>query len=344
MTTTIDPQGRHTMRKTILLTGASGVVGSALLSELNDFDVHCLVHNRLPDTAVAGYVHGDLSRPRLGLDRRAYRELAGRIDAIVHCAAAVNFNVGAALTDAVNVTGTRHILDLASLAQAPLYHVSTAFVARADAADEEGPGIYISSKRGGDAEVLTSGLPAVLLRPSVVSGDSATGEIARFQGFHDLSGGVMRGFLPLLPVRGHARIDFLPQDVVARCIGDVVRREERHGEYWLTAGSTALRVDRMIELCLAVGRAAGIEPPPPRLVDPEMVDRLIRPVFLPTLPRRVQRQYEHMLSTMGVFYSEEHFPSSLEQLGRAVSEEQLESAFTQTMRYWAEAKELAAAA
>ena len=331
-----------TARRNILVTGASGVVGSAVLAQLDDFDVHCLIHRSVPDVDIIGHVHGDLSRVRLGLDQRAFRELACRTDAIVHCAAAVNFTAGADVAEAVNVTGTRNMLELASLAEAPFYHVSTAFVARADTVDDAGPGIYIRSKQRADAEVLASGLPAVLLRPSVVSGDSVTGEIARFQGLHDLAGGVLRGLMPMLPVHGYARIDFLPQDLVATCIADLVRGDAREGEYWLTAGTAALTVDRMIELCLEMGREFGVELPRPRLVEPELVDRLIRPVFLPTLPRRLQRQYEHMLATMGVFYTETRFPSSLAHLDRAVTAEQLEVAFTQTMRYWAGRKRLAA--
>ena len=54
-------------RRTVLLTGASGVVGRALLQRLRDFDVVCLVHRspvcgpnvtatarRSPDSGVPG--------------------------------------------------------------------------------------------------------------------------------------------------------------------------------------------------------------------------------------------------------------------------------------------------
>jgi nucleoside-diphosphate-sugar epimerase len=335
---------QKTDKKTILLTGASGVVGSALLSELHDFDVLCLVHRQPPFGRFAGTVRGDLSSPRLGLDARSHRTLAARIDAIVHCAAVVNFNAGQQAAESVNVTGTANLLELARLADAPLYYVSTAFVDRADQVDPDvGPGVYIASKRAAEQRVRDSGLPAVLIRPSVISGDAVSGEISQFQGLHGLTGAFMRGLLPMVPVRDAAVLDFLPQDLVGRCVADLVSRDERYGEYWLTAGAAAVRMERILELCLRVAEEHGGSVTPPRLVDPEMMDRLIRPVFLGTLPKGLQRQYDQMLTMMPLFYTERYFPSSLESLGRAVSTEQLELAFVQTLRYWAQRKGLAAA-
>ena len=56
-----------TERRTILLTGASGVVGRAVLRRLRDFDVVCLVHRSPvcgPDVTA---VRGDIAEPMLGL-------------------------------------------------------------------------------------------------------------------------------------------------------------------------------------------------------------------------------------------------------------------------------------
>ena len=79
-------------RRTILLTGASGVVGRALLPRLRDFDVICLVHRAPVSGPNVTTVPGDIARPMFGLAERVYGELAAKVDAIIHCAAVTDFN------------------------------------------------------------------------------------------------------------------------------------------------------------------------------------------------------------------------------------------------------------
>src|SRR6516164_8920420 len=79
-------------RRTVLLTGASGVVGSALLQRLRDLDVVCLVHRSPVCGPNVTTVRGDVARPMLGLDELAYAELAARVDAVIHCAAVTDFH------------------------------------------------------------------------------------------------------------------------------------------------------------------------------------------------------------------------------------------------------------
>jgi nucleoside-diphosphate-sugar epimerase len=116
-------------RRTVLLTGASGVVGSALRARLRDLDVTCLVHR----SPVAGpnetTVRGDIATPMLGLDNQAYARLAANVDAVIHCAAATDFNRAAGSLEATNIAGTEHVAAFAAVANAVLYHVSTATVA-----------------------------------------------------------------------------------------------------------------------------------------------------------------------------------------------------------------------
>jgi FlaA1/EpsC-like NDP-sugar epimerase len=97
----------------VLLTGATGFLGSFLLSELlrrTRTDVYCLV--RAADAEEGGErlrrvlrayalwdeelssrivpVVGNLSEPLLGLGSRRFEELAGKIDAVYHSGASVN--------------------------------------------------------------------------------------------------------------------------------------------------------------------------------------------------------------------------------------------------------------
>ncbi|WP_460328946.1 SDR family oxidoreductase, partial [Actinopolyspora lacussalsi] len=113
----------------ILITGASGAVGSALLRELDGTEeVIALTHHKPVDTTS---VRGDVTRPWLGLHPAEYRELAAKVDVVVHCAAAVNFSASHEHLHRVNVVGTGHVLRFVADAGARLVHGSTAFVARA---------------------------------------------------------------------------------------------------------------------------------------------------------------------------------------------------------------------
>ncbi len=119
----------------VLLTGATGFLGAHLLRTLLDeteATVHCLVRPGATeamervrrnlaayelwsdaDAARVRVVHGDLRRPRLGLDAHELHELAGEIDAIVHAAADVNWVHGYESLRDANVLGTRELLRLA---------------------------------------------------------------------------------------------------------------------------------------------------------------------------------------------------------------------------------------
>lgn len=98
-----------TVRRTVLLTGASGVVGRALLRRLRDLDVVCLVHRSPVCGPNVTTVLGDVAKPMLGLAEQAYAELAARVDAVIHCAAITDFNRNAGSLEATNVAGTEQV-------------------------------------------------------------------------------------------------------------------------------------------------------------------------------------------------------------------------------------------
>ncbi|UQI47101.1 amino acid adenylation domain-containing protein [Streptomyces sp. HU2014] len=139
-------------REHILLTGATGFLGSFLLRELLDrtsADVHCLV--RASDVAQAELrirrsltqyglwnefsrgrivpVPGDLEKPLLGLAPERFEELAGLVDAVYHNGARVSAVDGYARLRAANVAGTQEVLRLAARSGgAPVHYISTAAV------------------------------------------------------------------------------------------------------------------------------------------------------------------------------------------------------------------------
>src|SRR5689334_21469036 len=115
-------------RRTVLLTGASGLLGSALIESVRGHHVIALCHRSPITRAAVEIVRGDIRKPLLGLSGQDYDALADRIDLIIHSASITRFGVGDAKILDTNVNGTRTMAGLARDAGARLIYVSTAFV------------------------------------------------------------------------------------------------------------------------------------------------------------------------------------------------------------------------
>ncbi|HEY2302328.1 MAG TPA: SDR family oxidoreductase [Acidimicrobiales bacterium] len=332
---------RSPTRGTVLLTGASGLVGQALLDALGHHDVICLSHRTPVNRPGVATVHGDLMQPNLGLDDDEYRSLAKSIDAIIHCAAVTDFNRRDGSLETTNVQGTEKIVALADAADARLYHVSTAFLhAKADGDRGRTAVGYADSKRAAEDLVQASSVPHVMLRPSVVIGDSRTGAVSAFQGLYLVAGAIFAGLVPLIPFDPTWPIDFLPCDVVADAIAAVVDHELTSGEFWITAGTKALSLDRAVGLCVGLANELGKPVDKPRFVPPEMFDRLIAPVFLESLPLRIRRTVVRLLDFFAAYLClDGALPSDLDRMGELGAKPlpDQEATLLTSLRYWAEA-------
>jgi long-chain acyl-CoA synthetase len=212
-------------------------------------------------------IAGDIEQPGLGLSRRCADELMRDIDCVVHCAAAIDFELPLAAAHAVNVLGTRHVMSLAERAPGlrRLIHVSTAFVA----GDRDGLHLesesdvgqrprnsYEQTKLAAEALVASSGLPATILRPSIVVGDSRTGWTLAFNVVYRPLRGFSRGVLPVIPGDPDARMDIVPIDTVADALFDLVTGERWHGgTIHVVSGSAAPTNRELVALAaVALGR------------------------------------------------------------------------------------------
>ena len=335
------PFGNQVSRKrTVLVTGATGVVGTALLPHLRRHRVVALAHRRItPGNVIT--VHGDVTRPGLGLAPDRYEALVRHVDVVVHAAAETDLAAGPEAMLELNVVGTGHVLDFARDAGATVHFLSSASVDRA-AGFGAPPAEYVGSKRIGERLVRESGLPATIVRPSAVIGDGQTGEVAAFRGIATLLSAVLTSAVPLLPLDPDARVDTVPVDVLARALASLVDSGMDAGEYWVTAGEAALTAARWVEILIDVGERLGLPVVPPRLVSPDCVRRLIRPVFLPGLSGTAQRRFDELAPVASLYSAPEVLPSDLADLpgGTVLGLHQVACAVTASATYLAYAKGL----
>jgi thioester reductase-like protein len=129
------------MSKKVLITGATGAIGSALVPHfLREEETRVVLllraespwrlHERLarlfafweldPDGRLAARVEalaGDVAAPRLGLEEGTYRRLCGDVTHIVHAAGNVKLNQPLADAGRTTLAATQHVVALADAAQ-----------------------------------------------------------------------------------------------------------------------------------------------------------------------------------------------------------------------------------
>lgn len=125
--------------KGILLTGATGFLGSHILYELSKLDIkiYCLIRSREKFNKVMNYyfsdidftninlIIGDIEKQNLGIDCEQYKILAKKVDTVIHVAANVKHAEKYDVIYKTNVIGTNNILDFCRISKAVLHHTST---------------------------------------------------------------------------------------------------------------------------------------------------------------------------------------------------------------------------
>lgn len=282
--------------RTVLVTGASGVVGRAVAEELRGHHLIGLVHADTESVGVDEVLFSDLASPRLGLDEQRWRELAERTDVIVHSGALTEWGQPRERYQAINVDGTRRVMELAQMAQAPVHFVSTCFVHALErgAQDQLGAGNvvrnYIASKLESEQLLAASDIPHSVYRPTNLVGDSRTGASSRPQIVQAMSDWICRGKAPYFPAHPGNRIDVAPLDALSITVARAVETDDLGKLYWITYGEEAMTVPRAIEVLVEHARRLGrdigstpvVDPSLPLPLPPERAPATSR-VFLQTL-------------------------------------------------------------
>jgi thioester reductase-like protein len=292
-------------RGAVLLSGATGFVAMELLArylERSDRDVFTLVRAR-DDAAAreridqvlanlfgsrgarryADRVHavaGELTEPGLGLDEARAKQLACEVSTVVHSAASVSFTLPLEEARAVNLEGTRRMVEFAEMAQEcggldRYGHVSTAYVAgnhdgsfaeRDLDVGQEFNNSYEQSKF--EAEQLVrakTDLPSTIMRPSIIVGDRRSGWTSAFNVLYWPLRAFARGLFEAVPAVASAPVDVVSVDYVADGIYEIVEHSGGIGEtYHLTAGAQASTIAEISQLA-----SSYFSRPAPRVLTPD---------------------------------------------------------------------------
>jgi len=214
-------------------------------------------------------VAADVEAPGLGLSKPARERLLCDAEAVVHCAASVSFTLPLAEARRINVGGTRNMLELA--AEAPnldrFVHVSTAYVAgdrdgvchETECAVGQSPrNSYEQTKLEAEEAVRDSGVPATVVRPSIIVGDSRTGWTPAFNVIYWPLQAFARGMFPTVPCDPSTPVDIVPVDVVADALASFALDDFEEGTIHVVSGDDASNAGELAELA---AEAFGAKPP-----------------------------------------------------------------------------------
>ncbi|QDV35458.1 SDR family oxidoreductase [Tautonia plasticadhaerens] len=311
----------------LFVTGATGALGRRLVQEwleTTDRTLYLLIrHKGLHSAAdrarklfaplgldgmVGGRIRaidGDVTKPGFGLSAGDRDLLRAEASEFFHIAALTELNGRKEESERINIGGTtealrlaRDLLERGRLER--LFHFSTAYVpgslrtyhAREDELNPD-PAFanhYESSKHEAERRVrgaMAEGLPVTIFRPSIVVGDSRSGEVTEFNVVYPFFKLYAHGILDVLPARADETFNVVPIDFVTQAVRALSSRADTVGKtYHLVAERPPT-----IGTLLKVKDTEFPRMPPIKLVDPDEFDQT-RHSFLVS---RIQRYIEPYL-------------------------------------------------
>ena len=220
---------------TVLVTGATGLLGRRVVTRLLDtgHSVRAMVRRpgsesvfSTPPTEVC---YGDVTNPD------ALREACRDVLGVIHLVAVIRGNDSQ--FHAINLQGTANVATAAKEAGSVRRFVHVSSLGAAN-----NPSLrYVYSKWEGEQQVISSGLPYVILRPSLIfgPGDEFTTAVAA----------LIRA-MPITPVigSGNNRLQPIHVDDVARCIVSSVSGNFRGNQILEIGGPQLLSYNEIVSI------------------------------------------------------------------------------------------------
>ena len=225
-------------------------------------------------------IEGDIAQTGLGMSAEDLKAVRETTTDVFHLAAIYDLAVAEDAAYKVNLEGTKNVNDLVrSLPHLVRYnYISTCYVAgnrkgeilETELEHEAGfRNFYEETKYLAELEVekLKADLPVTIFRPSVVVGDSQTGETAKYDGIYYLIQYLQKapGILRLVNVGNKdVRLNLVPVDFVVEAIAELAFDEKALGKTIALADAEPLTTEELFDVIAEklTGKRSVIGPPP----------------------------------------------------------------------------------
>lgn len=276
-------------KRTIFITGATGLLGSYLLKILlqNGHKVFALARSNAGQSAKDRVIEklkfwdekapvenlsilvGDITKENLGLDSNALNKLKSKVEEIFHCAAAINLDWPLDKIRLMNVKGTQNLLDLGcewseKFKLKKISHISTAYVC----GNHEGEfnendldlgqrfvTTYEQSKFEAEKlvqEYRKKGLWIDIFRSSIIVGDSKLGKITRFQNIYHFLFSCSLGIFDSLPIL-NTYASLVPVDHLCEAIYIISKNSILKNQTYHPFSTKPMSIDDIVEAASKAG-------------------------------------------------------------------------------------------
>ncbi len=236
MTRKLSPPPPKTKKRAVLITGATGFIGTHLLQKLIlDDRYQVLVFSRQKSPALGRYagkvtvISGDI------VNREAVEQAVSRAEIIVHLAASVS-STDRKRNQEVNVEGTKNII-----AAAKKYGVKRIVFTSTVLAGLENPCHYGWTKRQAEELLRQSGLEVTILRFCLVYGAGSNGFAKMIKNVTAIP-----GLIPIIGFGKHHNQPVYVDDVIAALI-TCLSLENTIGKTYTLAGPSALESKEILK-------------------------------------------------------------------------------------------------
>ncbi len=260
------------MNKNILITGATGLLGSELLKNIllqTDSCITLLVRykngdyverrierimkNHFANNSIAQFknritvLEGDITKENLGLSSKDIGLITKNIAIIYHCAAVTSFTVPLDKATSINVTGTNNVVNLALKCYQKDNLQSFNYISSITVSGTY-RGMFFENyldvgqkfnnnyeRTKYEAELLLNkhiqhGFPAIIYRPSFITGHSITGETSIFKMLYQIIHLCTLEIFSEIPADKSIEYNLIPVDYAVRAIYFISQDKEAIGK------------------------------------------------------------------------------------------------------------------